>query len=433
MRKVLVIARREYQAAVKSKAFVISLVIMPILMGGSIIAQKILSGRVNISDRKIVVIDQTGMLFDELAEAAARRNETDIFDPETGKQVESKYVLEPHAGPATEELRIELSNQVRSQKITAFVEIDASILGDQPPQEPPARFHSESIASRDNSRWLSIQINRAVHGHRLRAAGLDPDIVRRATAPVTVDVLGLYAKSASGEVRKADGSSREVAFFVPIGVMMLMFISLMMSQTLLTSALEEKQQRIAEVLLGSASPFELMMGKLVGNVGVSLTIVAIYMAGAFWMIDHYGYADMLPMRLVVWFMVYQVLGVMMFGSIFIGIGAACTELKDAQNLLMPVMVILVFPMLVWINVLKEPMGAFAMWLSLFPPATPMLMILRMSATTAVPLWQPLAGVVVVLLAVVVCVFAAGRVFRIGLLSQGKAPRLPELARWIVHG
>jgi hypothetical protein len=63
----------------------------------------------------------------------------------------------------------------------------------------------------------------------------------------------------------------------------------------------------------------------------------------------------------------------------------------------------------------------------------MLMILRMSATTAVPLWQPLAGVVVVLLAVVVCVFAAGRVFRIGLLSQGKAPRLPELARWIVHG
>ena len=215
---------------------------------------------------------------------------------------------------------------------------------------------------------------------------------------------------------------------------MLMFMSIMIvCQPMLTSVIEEKQQRIAEVLLGSVSPFQLMMGKLAGNVGVALTIVAVYLLGGYFLAHYYGYTEMLPVRILVWFIAFEVLASLLFGAVFIGIGAACTEIKEAQSLMAPVMIVVVFPLMVWINVLQEPLSKFAMWISLFPPATPMLMMLRLAASPMVPLWQPILGIVLTLLMTLAFVFAAGRVFRIGLLVQGKAPKLAELAGWILRG
>lgn len=445
MDKIFVVARREYLANVRTKAFIISLVLMPILMGGGALLQMALKGRVDLKDRKLVVIDQTGRLYPILAEAAERRNREDIFDPETGRQTDPKFVVERYgAGDLTDDQRFELSEKARNDEIAAFVEIRAAVFEDSAPAatsgaaggveapEPPIRFHSEHL-SNDLQRWFSRTITQAVAAERLREAGLDPLVVARATAPVRVDVVGLYSRAKSGEIRKADEAGRMAAFFVPMAVMMLMFVALMLGQTMLQSALEEKQQRIAEVLLGSARPFELMMGKLLGNVAVSMTMVAFYMAGGFWLTKHLGFEHLLPVRLVGWFIAYQILGVMLYGAAFIAIGAACTELKEAQNYLMPVMLVLVAPMMVWFMVLEEPTSTFATWLSLFPPSTPMLMLLRMSATTAVPTWQPALGIVLTLLTTVAVIWAAGRVFRIGLLMQGKPPKIRELAAWVIRG
>jgi ABC-2 type transport system permease protein len=205
------------------------------------------------------------------------------------------------------------------------------------------------------------------------------------------------------------------------------------AQPMLTSVLEEKQQRIAEVLLGSASPFQIMMGKLVGNVAVALTIVALYVIGTYFVAKHYGYADLLPTRLIGWFIAFQILACMLFGAITIAIGAACTDIKETQSLMAPVMMVLVMPMMVWFPVVQEPTSSFSMWLSFFPLATPMLMMLRMAATPIIPMWQPLVGMLLVTITTIACVFAAGRVFRIGLLIQGKSPKMRELLGWIIRG
>ena len=101
--------------------------------------------------------------------------------------------------------------------------------------------------------------------------------------------------------------------------------------------------------------------------------------------------------------------------------------------MMPVMIMVVFPLMVWINVLQEPLSSFAAWVSLFPPATPMLMLLRLAASPMVPLWQPILGMALTLATTLAAAYAAGRVFRIGLLVQGKAPKLSELAGWIIRG
>ena len=231
----------------------------------------------------------------------------------------------------------------------------------------------------------------------LEDAGLNPAAVAAAACPIDYQELGPYTRSSGGEVRKGDEGSRGLNFFIPFALIMLMFMSIMIvCQPMLTSVIEEKQQRIAEVLLGSASPFQLMMGKLIGNVGVALTIVAVYLVGGYFLAQHYGYTDLLPVRLIGWFIGFEVLACLLFGAVFIGIGAACTEIKEAQSLMMPVMILVIFPLMVWINVLQEPLSSFATWVSLFPPATPMLMMLRLAASPMVPLWQPVLGMALTL-------------------------------------
>ncbi len=295
-------------------------------------------------------------------------------------------------------------------------------------------MYMQTIAYNEIGQWLKQAVNQAAFALRLSDAGLNPAVVAEAACPVNFAELAPYTKASSGEIRKGDEGSRGVTFFVPFVLMMLMFMSVMIvGQPMLTSVIEEKQQRIAEVLLGSASPFQLMMGKLLGNVAVALTIVAIYLAGGYFVANHYGYADLVPASLLMWFIAFEIMACLLYGSVFIAVGAACTEIREAQSLLMPVMVLMVMPMMVWFNVLQEPLGNFAKWASLFPPATPLLMLLRVAASPMVPLWQPVLGMVLVVFATVVCIFAAGRVFRIGILMQGKAPKISELIGWIVRG
>jgi len=437
MRKVIVIAKREYTANVRSKAFLVSLILMPILMGGGIIAQKYLQGKVDVDDKTIVVIDGTGKLFEPLVAAAKLRNDTDIFDETTKKQNQSKYVIKSGpAWPLDDAALLDLSDQANRDQIAGFVVLPPGMLSVPKQGGPPAetaRFHGKGIGSEKISDWIQYVVQNVVHQHRLAESGMDPAAVAVAMTPVSIQSLSLYTKDAHGSIIAANEGGRMVTFFVPMAVMMLMFMSMMMSQTLLQSALEEKQQRIAEVLLGSVSPFTLMLGKLLGSVGVALTISTVYLIGGYWSLRHYGYQSMIPSSIATWVLVYQALGVLMFGSIFIAIGSACTDLKEAQSLLTPVMLLLVFPMFIWINVLQDPTGTLAVSLSLFPPATPMLMPMRMAASQGIPLWQPLAGIVGVFIGSLFCVFAAGRIFRIGILSQGKAPKLHQLVQWAIRG
>jgi ABC-2 type transport system permease protein len=472
MRKAMVIARREYRALVRTKAFMISLVMMPVLMFGGIVIQAFLSGRIDRGEKKVVVLDGTGRLLAPLQVLARLHNEK-VVDKQTGRATAPTITLEQGpAGPVTDEMRLALSERIHHNQLFAFVEIDADALkpvADGPlvkmleaaagktqddskaatdtaasaaPPSPeaekehqaPVRIYLESAIDNAVGGWLVQSLNQVAFALRLQDAGLNPLTVASAITPINVDERGLFSRAAHGEIRKGNENNRALSIFLPIGLMLLMFMSVMIvGQPMLVSVVEEKQQRIAEVLLGSANPFQLMMGKMLGNVGVALTMVGLYMAGGYVVAAHYGYADLLPLWLLGWFLAFEVLACVLYGAIFIAIGAACSEIKDAQSLLMPVMIMLVFPLMVWFNVLQEPLSSFAQWISLFPPATPMLMLLRMAASPMIPWWQPLLGIVMVLAATVVCVFAAGRVFRIGLLMQGKAPKLTELARWIARG
>jgi ABC-type Na+ efflux pump permease subunit len=136
---------------------------------------------------------------------------------------------------------------------------------------------------------------------------------------------------------------------------------------------------------------------------------------------------------LVWFLVYQVLAVLMYGSLFIAVGAACTDMKETQTLLLPVVFLVCIPLLALEPVVREPNGPLAFWLSLVPFATPMLMVARDAAPPGIAWWQPVLGAVLVLGTTLACVYAAGRIFRVGLLMQGKGARMSDLVRWVVRG
>ncbi len=441
MRKTWIIAVREYHAAVKSKSFVITLLAMPILMGGSIVAQIALKDKVDISDRKVAILDPTGQLAEAVQQAANAYNATGVYRDEADKreQVKPKFVVElidvkqVGSPPAS---TLQLSERVRKQELFAFVEVGPDVLkpgatGDS------ARFayHSNSPTFLELHNWLRTILNQTVQRIRSQQAGIDPATVLRVTKPVQIENLGLVVQTETGEITQAEKVNRLANIFVPMGLMMLTFLSIMVGATpLVQTVLEEKMGRISEVLLGSIPPFQLMLGKLIGTVGVSITLVSFYLVGAYIALSYAGYTDYFPSAsLLTWALLFQVLAVVMYGAMFSAVGAAVSDMKEAQSTMMPIMIVAMAPMFVWFNVLKEPTSSLSTMLSLFPPATPMLMVLRQSVPPGIPIWQPVVGIVLVLLTTLVCVFCASRIFRVGVLMQGKGASYWQMLQWILRG
>ena len=123
----------------------------------------------------------------------------------------------------------------------------------------------------------------------------------------------------------------------------------------------------------------------------------------------------------------------MFGAVFIAVGAACTDLKDSQGMMTPVMMLLMVPMFLWYPVLRAPDGTMSTLLSLFPTAAPFLMMLRISLAPGPPLWQIAIAAVLMAATTVVTIWAAAKIFRTGLLMQGKTASLGEMIRWVRAG
>jgi ABC-2 type transport system permease protein len=461
MRKTLVVAAREYLAAVRTKTFLIGLLIMPIMMGGSIVVQHLLKDVVDTTERHYALIDRTpGGEFQAVILAAVKEQHKSTVDAR-GVQVRPKFavnvvtprgVIGPDGQPDDEvqRQRAELSERVRRGELRGFAEI----LGGGPFQPPASAKEGAKPADKGKPkryvtvRYQSDRVTDTAFG-RLTEAAVEKDVRKRLSAktglkdwqeellvhPVQREDKGLTEWDAqANKAREESEQSRIASVAAPMGLMLLMFMVVLMGATpLMQGVVEEKMQRIAEVLLGSVPPFELMMGKLVGMAGVSLTISAVYMSGALWAAHRFGFGGALGPELLAWFLVYQVLSALMFGSLFIAVGAACTDMKETQNLLWPVMLLACLPLFVLGNVIVEPNSPVAVGLSFFPFATPMMMVARMGVPPGIPWWQPALGVVVVLATTVLCVYAAGRIFRVGILMQGKGARLGEMVKWVFRG
>jgi len=438
MRKILRLIRREYKASVKTKGFIIGLILAPIFMGGGLIVFALLKDRVDTTDKTMAVIDRSGMVAQVLVEAAENRRKTEVYDEKTGKKVKPEYIFEivepDEEDPEAQ--RLKLSDRVRNGELHAFIEIGPDVVH---PKEDRATvriaYHAKNAAMDDLRGWLNWPINNYLRKLRLADAGIDESSVKDLFHWMDVDALGLVSvDKETGEVKGAERANKVEAILIPIALMMLMFLMVMMGVPgLLQSVMEEKTQRIAEVLLGSIKPFEFMMGKVLSGVAIALTSSAVYFIGGILVVRHMGYERYIPYHMLPWFFAYMLMAIIMFGAMAAALGSTCSEAKDAQSLTFPMMLPMLIPMFVYFPVVKEPMSSFATWMSLIPPFTPTLMLLRQTTPAGIPFWQPCVGMLGVLLFTVLFVWAGGRIFRVAILMQGTPPKLKNIIRWAIRG
>ncbi len=452
MRKIWVIAVREYLSAVRSKTFLVTILFMPILMGASIGLQTLFRKMEEAKDKRYAVIDRTKdqkMLgFLEAAFQALEMEKAKI--PEIEKVVAGKVNLvaippSEDTPEAMAQQRFELSNQVEAGQFEAVIEIGEKIYepnlaqllapGEKLEESRVVRFQAKNVQAFGFRSILGMLINKGVQMDRLEQKGLTKIDIAMSQAPVSIRAKALTRPdSKTGKLADAADETPIINMILPGALIGLMFMVITIGATpAMHGVIEEKSQRIAEVLLGSVAPFQLMAGKLLGLVGVAVTMAGVYLGGGLYLADHFGYYDQIPIRVLLWFFPMLVLALLIFGSIFIAVGAAATEIKDTQTLLMPIMLIACLPFFALTPIMQEPNGTIARVCSLIPFATPMLLVARESVPPGVPWWEMTLGIVLVLASTALCVWVAGRIFRIGILMHGKPARFIDLVRWAIRG
>ncbi len=430
MRKVLTIAASEFVTAVRAKGFWIGLLFMPVFFGGAISLQKLVDRQVDAKPRVLAVIDDTGELMAGVQAAAEawNRGERDM-GPAVAEGPKFAVEAVAAAGRDREALRLELSDRVRREQLFAFAELGAGLLS--PDTTDKIRYYSSTPAYGDLPAWLHRSVMKQVVTRRFAEADVSPIVVHNLIKPIAIEELGLLDRTREGAVRAALTVDKVRTVGVPVTFMFVLFIIVMTTTPqLLNSVLEEKMSRISEVLLGSVTPFQLMLGKLVASTAVSAVLTMVYLTGAAYAARRWGYLDVIDPRMLSWFVLFLLLAVLIYGSLFIAIGSACSDLKDAQNLMTPAMMLIMIPALMWPAVTRAPQSMLSIGASMFPPATPFLMLLRLALEERPPLWQVAGSVVLTLLTTIFIVWAAGKIVRTGLLMQGKGVTMRELLRWV---
>lgn len=436
MSKVLSIMKTEYIHAVRSKAFIIGVTVMPIVVAFMIFVQHISQDKVNLDDRTFAVVDHSEKLFQVIQNKANQRNENQIYKNQNDterKQHRPRFlpVEYQHPPDQTERIDLVLSDRVRKEKLFAFLIIPADVLSADKESNTPISYYTNTPSYEDLPNWLETLINNEIKRIRFEQAGIDDQLVKRLIRRVPVKEFGLTKTSEKGKIVEAEEKDFITTFGVSAVAMMLLMMSLMLSSpNLVNAVLEEKMLRISEWLISSVPPFQLMLGKILGTLLVSATLVVLYIAAAVYLAIHFGVAGSIPTPIYFWFTLYFLLAHFMYGAIFAGIGAACSELKDAQALMTPAMIVVMIPFFCWNAVLQAPNAPFAVWVSLFPPSTPMLMLGRLAVPPGPPLWQVALSILLTIGFTICCVWAGAKIFRIGILSHGQAPSFTKLIRWV---
>ncbi len=440
LRKIGIVTATEFGSSLRTKAFLMSLLFLPVLVGGSIGLQLFLVGRVDARTRRFAVVDRTGELYPVVEQATWTYNDQTV--DAAGKMVRPRLTpsLVPASGSEGPAAVLELSNRIRRGELDAFVVIPAEAIKNPPPgaaQPPTIEYHSDSPNDDVVRNWLVPTVNNEIHARRFRSAGLDPALAERLNQPLRVDNLGLFERDLSNPdgplaVKPAVIVNPIRTAVIPFVLMYVMFLIILTSTPqLMNSVIEEKLSKISEVLLGSITPFELMMGKLFGQTGIALLLGTLYLAGGYVVASRYDYTDVISSQLLVSLGFYLTLAVLLYGSLYMAVGSACSELKDAQSLMMPVMMLSMIPVMVSPAIIKDPASPLSVGMSLFPPASPYLMLMRQAMRPAPPAWQVGLAAIGTVLTTLFCVWAAGKIFRTGLLMQGKTPSFRELARWVM--
>ncbi len=453
MKNILLIAKREFLATAATKAFIIGLFILPAIIGAFALLGPILfASKSAVIKGEVLVVDPTGRVLPELKKA---------FDPAkiaARKQEEARKAL----SNAPQQLR-----QIAGKSIDKTVENAIGPIPDLRIVERPADSDLEREkqwlhAPSGDTPHLAVVV---IHKNAVEPSGTDVDygaydiyvqpklddraaneiqrglreaIIGARVAARSLDKAAIDAVFTLPSVRSTTVTQNEQRQTVPglnfllpaaFGILLLMGVMGGGGQ-LLNSMVEEKSSRVVEVLLSAVSPMELMAGKLLGQLGVSLVGMALYLLMGIALLASFALLGLFDFTLIFYLILFFLITYLVLGSLMMAIGAAVNDIKEAQSLMMPLMIVFMIPWFLWMPISRDPNSTLSVVMSFLPPVNTFGMLLRMASNTPPPAWQVWISIAIGAGSAYCAVWFAAKVFRVGILMFGKAPNIATLIRWV---
>jgi len=431
MNKIWLVLQREYLTRVKKRSFLLTTILVPLIIIGfyaAIIAISI-SGSTN--SQKIAVLDEDSLFNGKISVPNGDQANYTFIQNETEQSFKEKY---------------------KTLGYSSFLYVPKLNI-DKP---LGIKLHSQAAVSLSDKGKIESIINKAIETKRMVAAQIDPEKYKAISADVTVDNT---IDSANGEKKAVAGVAYAFSFAAGILIYMILLIYGMM---VMRGVMEEKVNRIAEVIVSSVKPFQLMLGKIIGIGAVGLTQFGIWLILMFLLqliipvifpgIFHQmaaaqaaqpgGQENMLltisegikslPIGLMVFCFVFYFLGgYLIYASLFAAVGSAVSEdQQEAQQLTFPIMMPIILAFVIMTKAVNDPNSSLAIFGSLFPLTSPIVMMGRIAYSP--PAWQIILSMVLLILGFLFFTWLTAKIYRTGILMYGKKITWKEMWKWAVR-
>lgn len=434
MGKIGLIARREFNERVKKKSFIITTILMPILFVGIMVVMVYMMSSTGDKVREVVVIDQSGIIADRLTDERLLkfRTSNESFDALREQRPEGAFGI----------LLIPADVMTNSRNLQLYT-------------------YEASTVSVESS--ITSQLQKIIEDEKLKAYNIDnlSEILEQVKTRVTLQTKEF---TDSGEAKDSSTAFATVAATI-FGLLIYMFV-LLYGTMVMQGVIEEKSNKVIELMVSSAKPFQLMMGKILGIASVAITqlliwVVFIVVVGGVAMnflagdmmdavaamqsggampaelqgldmedvallsrVTDFGYMG----KILLSFLLYFVGGYLLYAAMFAAVGSSVDNEKDTSNLQLPITIPLILAFVVTFSVIREPNSSVAMWFSMIPFTSPIVMMARLPY--GVPGWELILSLVLLYATFVAIVWLASKIYRVGIFMYGKKPTFKELYKWM---
>lgn len=421
--KINLIIQREFNQRVRKRSFIVTTILMPLLMVGIMAVPVLVAlyGSGSSGTREIVVVDSSGVVVPAL------HNGQGLVFTAAAMPYDSARAAGQYSGAY------------------GFLVVGPQIV-EHPSELTLYTRESPTMAIEGNIRE---QVRQIVYRKRIEQAdvpGLD-SILQRLQVRTTLTTYLLDAQAGGEETAKESSSAASMGVSYAMGFIIYLFIFIY-GAAVMQGVIEEKNNRIVEVIVSSVKPFQLMMGKILGMALVALTQFAIWIVligGMMLAIQHFalGNADAMPtelagivksldglflLKMAGAFLLFFTGGYLLYASMYAAVGSAVENVQDTQQLQLPITVPLILAFVVMMNVMRDPTSTAAFWFSIVPFTSPIIMIARIPY--GVPVWELVLSVVLLYATFLLIVSLAAKIYRTGIFMYGKKPTLGEMIRWM---
>ena len=435
MNKIGIIISREFNERVRKKSFIITTILMPLLMIGMMAAPTLMMLFAKGDQKSLVVLDQSGIIAPSL-----EGDDEITFTP----------------------MDITLDEARADSNIFGVLWIGSDVV-DNPSN---VKLYTNSSSSMSLESNLASQMEKIIERERLKR--YDIENLEQIMKDVKVKVsFSTFRNDLSEEGEDEEATSSSIAYMLGLvlGMMLYMFL-IIYGSMVMTSVIEEKGSRVLDVLVSSVSPFQLMLGKILGVASVAVTQIAIWgvlvcgigavvlpalmpedvmqtveavQMGQMTSIEADIDADLLSavslatdvgglVMMFVWLLLFLVGGFLFYSAMFAAVGSAVDSIQDANQLQTPITVPIILALILAMSVFNDPNSTLAFWGSIIPFTSPVVMMARVPF--GIPTWQIVLSLVLLYASVVAMAWAAGKIYRVGIFMHGKKPSFKELMSWI---